>query len=359
MSYGFLERFRGWYNGSFSKGRKVVVNVLVVVFFGGMVVSSVLYKQVDRRLNVSNYGYVFRVENGVGLNGLLGLLRKDGVIKTYFEEKRVLWTLRVLFLVNGFDLREIFTGEYQLLRDERSRKGDRVYDLFSILANKKLYYRKITFIEGDTAFNYKRLISGMGTFLGELKEEIKDGDILPETYSYSYGEDRNEFVRRLKKVREGVVQDLWDGSKKVDSLIKSKEDLVILASIVEKETKFEGEKSLIAGVFLNRIQKNMPLQADSTVVYEITKGEKNFGERVLFSDLKVGGDYNTYVRKGLPIGAISNPSRQTLEAVLNYRLTGFLYFVVDRDTGAHSFSETFEEHVKKAAKYRDGFEEMR
>ena len=133
--------------------------------------------------------------------------------------------------------------------------------------------------------------------------------------------------------------------------MKTPEEAVILASIVEKETGKPSERRMVAAVYANRLKRNMPLQADPTVIYPITKG-RPLGRRILLSELRAKNGYNTYASPGLPVGPIANPGRASIDAVLDPAESSALYFVAD-GSGGHVFANTLDEHNRNVAKWRE------
>ena len=173
---------------------------------------------------------------------------------------------------------------------------------------------------------------------------------MPESYAYVRGGNRKDMIQRMQKQMQATVDTLWQA--RVEGLpIKTKEDAVILASIVEKETGIKGERAKVAGVFINRLRIGMPLQSDPTVIYAMTRGKKKLGRKLYTKDLKRADPYNTYHINGLPPTPIANPGRASLEAVLNPESHKYLYFVAD-GTGGHAFAKTLDGHNKNVAHWR-------
>jgi UPF0755 protein len=168
-----------------------------------------------------------------------------------------------------------------------------------------------------------------------------EGSLLPDTYSFARGETRAAVLARMQRAMQRELARLW-AERSPTTVVQSPEAAVILASIVEKETGKPSERRLIAGVYSNRIRRGMPLQADPTVIYPITRG-RPLGRRILRSELDANNGYNTYALAGLPIGPIANPGRASIAAVLNPQPTEALYFVAD-GTGGHVFANTLDEH---------------
>lgn len=168
-----------------------------------------------------------------------------------------------------------------------------------------------------------------------------EGSVLPDSYSYQRGESRAALVRRMQEAMAQTLATLW-AQRKPASAVATPEEAIILASIVEKETGLPAERRMVAGVYTNRLRLGMPLQADPTVIYPVTKG-RPLGRRILRSELRARNGYNTYAEVGLPIGPIANPGRESIAAVLDPAPTDALYFVA-RGDGGHVFAATLAEH---------------
>ena len=176
-----------------------------------------------------------------------------------------------------------------------------------------------------------------------------EGSVLPESYDFERGESRAAVVGRMQAAMQRTIDELWP-KRGPNSVVKTKQEAVTLASIVEKETAEPGERPMIAGVLSNRLRIGMMLGADATTIYPITKG-KPLGRLIRRSELRDPNPYNTRAVAGLPPGPITNPGRDSLAAVLNPARTDALYYVAD-GSGGHVFSRTLEEHNANAAKWR-------
>jgi UPF0755 protein len=179
---------------------------------------------------------------------------------------------------------------------------------------------------------------------GIVRETPKEGELLPETYHYNFGDNRNDLVRRMKVAMKNVSEELWL-LREVGLPIKTPLEAIILASIVEKETGLVEERRRVASVFINRLRLGMRLQSDPTVIYGLTNGNRRLSRPLKRKDLKSLNPYNTYLNKGLPPGPIANPGRASIKAVLNPIESTDLYFVAD-GKGGHAFSKTLSEHNK-------------
>jgi UPF0755 protein len=175
-----------------------------------------------------------------------------------------------------------------------------------------------------------------------------EGSVLPDSYSYSRGEPRAAVLKRMTAAMGKELASLW-AKRKPSTIARSPEEAVTLASIVEKETGVPAERRMVAGVYSNRLRIGMPLQADPTVIYPVTKG-KPLGRRILQSELRADNGYNTYAKPGLPVGPIANPGRASIAAVLDPAPTRAIYFVAD-GKGGHVFADTLAEHNANVAKW--------
>ena len=169
----------------------------------------------------------------------------------------------------------------------------------------------------------------------------EEGSVLPNSYSYRRGETRAAVLRRMQEAMRRELARLW-AARRPGIAVSSPREAIVLASIVEKETGKPSERRMVAGVYTNRLERGIPLQADPTVIYPVTRG-RPLGRRILRSELNADNGYNTYARAGLPVGPIANPGRESIAAVLNPAPTQALYFVAD-GTGGHVFANTLAEH---------------
>ncbi|HBN22731.1 MAG TPA: endolytic transglycosylase MltG [Holosporales bacterium] len=265
------------------------------------------------------------------------LLEKEGIISS---QEIFYWSLRLRALGNQLRSGEYHFPERRSLKSviEKLRRGDVVY-------------HRLTLAEGLTSREIILLVQREEKLQGDVANTILEGSLLPETYTFFRGESRQNIVSQMKKSMEKTLSDLWERYQSKTSL-KTKEEVLILASIVEKETALEKERPHIAAVFLNRLKKGMPLQTDPTVIYAFEVLEQKPFERTLTrDDLKVSSPYNTYLIQGLPPGPICHPGKASLEAVLNPLESDDLFFVAD-GTGGHVFSKTYKEHAQNHNQWR-------
>ena len=178
----------------------------------------------------------------------------------------------------------------------------------------------------------------------------REGTLLPETYKFPRGTTREQVIQRMQQTQKRVLAEIWE-RRNPDIPVKSPEQLVTLASIVEKETGKADERSRVAAVFVNRLRQKIKLQSDPTIIYGLVGGKGTLGRPIKRCEITQPSPYNTYVIEGLPPGPIANPGRASLEAAANPARTRDLFFVAD-GTGGHAFTETYDQHQKNVAKLR-------
>jgi len=209
---------------------------------------------------------------------------------------------------------------------------------------------KLTIAEGLTVLQIKALLRDAYGTSGAAEAQAAEGTLLPSTYFYFYGEERDALIGRMQKGMSDLLEELW--AKRVpDPLIPTKAEAVILASIVERETGNPEERPHIAAVFLNRLRLHMRLQSDPTVIYAISHGEGALDHPLGHADLSFASPYNSYTNDGLPPGPICNPGRASLSAVLHPAASDDLYFVAD-GSGGHAFAKSLAEHNKNVTHLR-------
>ncbi len=303
---------------------------------------------------------LFVVERGTSGNQIAGMLYRDGLIEDPF-----IFQIGMTILGQHTSLQ---AGEYEV------QPGMSAKDIMWMMANGKTVGRRITVREGLTSFEVVRLLNEAENLSGEVQNIPTEGVLLPNTYDFQKDEPRSKLIERMDAAMEQVVLPACHvllekeaGATMKDFLdmecapapkpLKTVGDVLTLASIVEKETAVAEEREKVAGVFMNRLRKGIPLQTDPTVIYAITKGKhKNdgkgpLGRRLLKKDLQFNSPYNTYKNAGLPPGPIANPGKASIEAVLNPGQHDYIYFVAD-GTGGHAFAKTLSEHNANVAKWR-------
>lgn len=218
------------------------------------------------------------------------------------------------------------------------------WEVLKILNEGRVVIHKFRVPEGLSSFEIVTRLNATVPLSGYILEVPPEGSLLPNTYFFQYGEDRRTLLNRMEKAMQETLKTLWEG-REANLPLKFPEEAVILASIVEKETGLGKERMRIAAVFLNRLKKGMPLQADPTVIYGLTQGRKDLNRTLVRPDLRQETAHNTYIILGLPPTPICNPGRAALHAVLHPHITEEIFFVSD-GLGGHHFSSTYEKHAR-------------
>ena len=202
--------------------------------------------------------------------------------------------------------------------------------------------------EGLPAVLVHERLMAAGRLVGEV-DVPAEGSVLPATWDYRPGETRAAVLQRMQDGMAETLDRLWP-MRTGRSAVATREEAVILASIVEKETGIPAERRRVAGLYTNRLKAGMKLDADPTVIYPVTRG-RPLGRRIRRSELAADTGYNTYVRPGLPVGPITNPGRESIAAVLDPEPHDYLFMVAD-GTGGHVFARTYAEHQANVARWR-------
>ena len=223
-------------------------------------------------------------------------------------------------------------------------------DAMHMLVAGQTVIHKLTVPEGLTSADVVALLTSAEALEGDIARLPGEGTLLPETYHFKRGETRASLLARMQAGMQGVLDELW-ATHAPSAEIPDKRAALVLASIIEKETAVAAERAKVAGVFLNRLGRGMPLQSDPTVIYAVTEGRTALGRALTKQDLAIESPYNTYRNKGLPPGAIANPGRDSIAAVLAPEQTDALYFVAD-GSGGHAFAKTLKEHNRNVARWR-------
>jgi UPF0755 protein len=227
--------------------------------------------------------------------------------------------------------------------------GAPLAEVLRILRSERAVQRRVTIPEGLTAHQIRALLDRTEGLTGETPA-IAEGDVLPETYLFEWGETRAAILRRADAAMDRALAEAW-AARAPDLPLASAREALVLASIVERETGRPDERARVAGVFINRLRRNMPLQSDPTVAYAATGGAP-MDRPISRADLDREHPFNTYRNRGLPPGPIASPGRAALNAVTRPEATEFLFFVAD-GTGGHAFARTLEEHNRNVARWRE------
>jgi len=311
-----------------------VVIVGIVAVGGGVFAAKV---QFDRP-SALDQARAITVERGVSLSGISEQLQKDGVISSK-------WLFVGGVLLNR-QQGALKAGEYLIPAHASMR------DIMEAMVSGKGILYSISIPEGLTSEQIVERLRSEEILVGDIALIPAEGTLLPETFKFTRGDTRESIMTRMQRERERVLADVWE-RRATDLPVTTPDELVVLASIVEKETALADERSRVAAVFVNRLRLNMRLQSDPTVIYGLFKGAgKPSGFVLSRADLEKQSPYNTYVVDGLPPAPIANPGRASLEAVANPSRTRDLFFVAD-GSGGHAFAETYEAHLKNVTRWRD------
>ncbi|MDP3409573.1 endolytic transglycosylase MltG [Bosea sp. (in: a-proteobacteria)] len=271
-----------------------------------------------------------------GLTDIADLLQREGMIDHP-------WSFRISALVSG-NWTKLKAGEY-LFKARASQA-----EILDIIADGKVVEHSITVPEGLTSEQIVARLRENELLTGDIIQVPREGSILPDTYRIPRGFSRQAIIDRMTRDQRAVLARIWE-RRPADLPIKTPQELVVLASIVEKETGRADERPRVAGVFINRLNRKMRLQSDPTIVYGLVGGKGTLGRSILRTEITQPTPYNTYVIDGLPPGPIANPGRAAMEAVVAHSRTKDLYFVAD-GSGGHAFGETLEQHNRNVARWR-------
>ncbi|MEC9368304.1 MAG: endolytic transglycosylase MltG [Pseudomonadota bacterium] len=290
-----------------------------------------------------DHSTVIVIPKGEGVKEIAARLEEEGII----QDRRIFVASVIYFKAQD----KLKAGEYEI------RKSASMRDVLDKLVQGKAVLYKVSIPEGLTSQQIVERLNAESGLEGEIAAVPAEGSLLPDTYKYARGMTKQELLERMAAEQRKFVARIWDGRAK-GLPIKTPDEALVLASIVEKETSRADERARIAKVFINRLDKKMRLQSDPTIIYGIVGGQGSLGRPILRSEIEAKTAYNTYQIDGLPPTPIANPGRAAIEAVLNPAETKDIYFVAD-GTGGHAFSATLDEHRTKVAKWREIEKEMR
>jgi UPF0755 protein len=279
---------------------------------------------------------VVNIPHGSGMRDIADVLTREGVI-----DQPWVFIGGVLVLKAREGLK---AGEYEF------KAHSSLSDVVATIVEGKVVPHQVSIPEGLTSQQIVARLLADDVLIGDIKEIPPEGSLLPDTYNFTRGVTREQMIGRMQQAQQRAVLEIWE-HRSADLPLKTPEQLVTLASLVEKETGKPDERSRVAAVFVNRLKQNIRLQSDPTIIYGLVGGKGTLGRPIMKSEITQPTPYNTYVINGLPPGPITNPGRASLEAAANPARTRELYFVAD-GTGGHVFAESYEQQEKNVARLR-------
>jgi UPF0755 protein len=309
-----------------------ILILFAIVFGGGLLIGKQRFDArgplvEDRTVNIPR---------GLGLRDIADLLVREGVIDQPW-----------LFVGGVFALKardELKFGEYQFGRQAS------LHEVIETIVDGKVVQHQISLPEGLTSEQIVQRLLDSDILTGNIREIPREGSLMPESYKFPRGTPREQVIQRMQQAQRRVVQEIWD-RRTPDLPLKSPDQLVVLASIIEKETSRTDERTRVAAVFVNRLKQRIRLQSDPTIIYGLVGGKATLGRPILESEIRQPTPYNTYVIDGLPPGPIDNPGRASLEAAANPARTKEIFFVAD-GAGGHIFAENYDQHQRNVERLR-------
>ncbi|WP_295705314.1 endolytic transglycosylase MltG [uncultured Brevundimonas sp.] len=273
--------------------------------------------------------------SGAGVSAIAANLRSSGVIRSTD-------LFKAAAALTGDD-RRLKAGEYEI------PSGASLRGVIRMLAEGRGVRHFVTLPEGWSSAQAVDILNGEAVLTGAVGASPEEGSLWPDTYEVARGETRQAVIARMQRAARDNQAELW-AARSPGTVVRSPQEALVLASIVEKETGIAAERPRVAAVFSNRLRQGMRLESDPTIVYGITKG-RPLGRGIRLSELRTATPWNTYLIDGLPPTPIANPGAEALKAVLNPQSDPALFFVAD-GTGGHVFANTYEEHLRNVARWR-------
>jgi len=321
---------------------EIVNGLLSLLVIGMLVVGGLLLYGLNRFYSASDIEQPaqFLVEKGSGLGLVAERLESQGLISN-----------RMIFQAGGVAMKK--QGQLQQGMFEIPAHAS-MADILELFTEGKPIPFGVSVPEGFTSWQVAERVKNAAQLTGELTAVPPEGSLLPDTYNYVPGDTRQSVVDRMLDAQKKALAEIW-ANRDPDLPLKTPEELVTLASVVEKETGLASERPLVAAVFVNRLKKHMRLQSDPTTIYGLTNGEGPLGRGLKKSEIEAKTPYNTYQIDGLPAGPIANPGIESMKAVANPAKSDALYFVAagPSPSDGHLFAATYAEHRKNVAKYRE------
>ena len=304
--------------------------IIYLILSFSIVIGFIFYAPggLTRPLKLSEKTTIF-IEKGDSTLSIVNMLK---------EKKLIPYGLTFLSAVAFFKVKKqsLKHGEYEI------EPQTNLLQLLQKITNGDVVVHYLTIPEGLTVQEISKKLEDTSLLTGTIEILPQEGTLLPETYDYYWGDTRQDLIERMAKAMQKLRQSVWQEHKN-QSFCKNWTEVLTLASIVEKETALPQERNVVASVYLNRLKIGMPLQADPTVIYAVTKGQTSFYRPIFKTDLATESPYNTYLQKGLPPTPIACPGQASIMAVLKPAKTSYLYFVAN-GSGGHEFSSDLKTH---------------
>ena len=301
------------------------------MLFFSIVILLVIFAQI--KIWVNEAGNI----NGP-VNVVINKGETSGIVAQKLAESGVIskpWLFKLSARFKGLD-KHLKAGEYQFV------KGISLSEVIRQIAQGEVFFRKITLPEGLTTKQMLKIIKEDEALSGKITIIPEEGELLPETYSFVLGDSKNSIIKQATEAMQKAKTEAWN-NRDEGLPLKNIEEMIVLASIIEKETAVPEERRLVASVFVNRLRKGMRLQTDPTVIYALTKGENDFERKLTRKDLEIDSPYNTYKYYGLPPKPICNPGKASIYAAVHPEMSDYLYFVAN-GSGGHNFAFSLKEH---------------
>ena len=318
---------------------------LILIVLGALIVMGLgllfaAYSYVNHRYDLApdpsaTNTVVFDVPRGSGLSSIAARLEAEGLV-----QNADLFKLVTMMRGNEGNFK---AGEFALT------PGSSMAQIYQDLAEGRSILYPFTAAEGMTSAQIVRSLDAVTTLSDDNPSVPPEGTLLPETYLTPRGMSQAALLENMADAQTALLDEIWD-NRAPDLPFDTREEAIILASIVEKETGIGMERDTVAGVFVNRLRQGIKLQSDPTIIYGITGGDP-IGRRIRQSEIDRVTDWNTYQIPALPRTPICNPGEAAIRAVLNPAETDALFFVAD-GTGGHAFARTLAEHNRNVAKWR-------
>ena len=327
-----------------------VFTLLLLVMLGGAGLAVFLHSKIEAAGPLTR-GKPIVIPKGEGVHEIAARLEREGIV----SDRRLFIAGYMLSKMSGWGEGakpvQLKAGDYLIPQTASVRQ------VIDIIAEGKTISYRVTVPEGLTSEQIVDRLRGDTSLAGDIVDVPAEGSLLPETFVVQRGTSRQSIIEKMQGESRKLAEKMWDQRKK-DLPLKTWEEAVVLASIVEKETGRNDERERVAAVFINRLRQKMRLQSDPTIIYGISGGKAVWSRPILRSEIAQKTPHNTYQIDGLPPTPICNPGKAAIEAVLNSADTKDLFFVAD-GSGGHIFSETLKDHNSNVQKWRAVEKEIR